>query len=71
MWFLDQVGELQGEIRRLVSARSEALGRAEGSEAHVMEVLQRQDEAREQAQEKRKAFVAQMVSCRAYIYGMG
>lgn len=56
-----QVGELQGEVRRLAAARTDALERAEASEAHVMEVLQRQDEAREQAQAERRAFVEQMV----------
>ena len=56
-----QAGELQGEVRRLAAARTDALERAEASEAHVMEVLQRQEEAREQAQAERRAFVEQMV----------
>lgn len=56
------MGELQGEVRRLTAARAEALERAEASEAHVMEVLQRQDEAREQAQVDKRAMVEQLVS---------
>lgn len=59
-----QVGELEGEVRRLAQAQVEALGRAEAAESHVMEVLQRQEEARAQMDGERQGFVDSMVSGR-------
>jgi hypothetical protein len=57
-----QIGEAEGEARRLTLARSEALERAEVGESHVMEVLQRQEEARAHALEERRGYVERLVS---------
>lgn len=58
---VEQVGELEGEVRRLSQARAEALTRAEAAESHVMDVLQRQEEARAQADVERQGFADRMV----------
>lgn len=49
-------------MRRLAQAQVEALGRAEAAESHVMEVLQRQEEARAQMDRERQGFADSMVS---------
>ncbi|KAG1664653.1 hypothetical protein FOA52_011790, partial [Chlamydomonas sp. UWO 241] len=63
-------GQLEGEVRRLTSARADALQRADAGEAHVVEVLGRQEEARAEAQHERRAYVEQLASLEAQLSDM-